>query len=727
MKKGLLVGLISIVLSFGLAACGADGKTPYIGENGNWWVGDTDLGVPAQGPQGEQGKDGKSVVSIAKTSTSGLVDIYTITFSDGTTSTFTVTNGESNSIENIALTDSSGLTDTYTITFTNGSTKTFTVTNGANGENLTITSIVLKSREGLIDTYVINYSDGSKFEFVVSNGADGLTPYIGDNGNWWIGDTDTGVLADWEKANNVPLTPVSSGLQYKTMTFDGRSGYFVTGWDIDEFDDDYFYAKYGDDFDNLIDEWEEQGMPLVIPNYIGSVPVIGIASNASLNFKRIILSRNTICIGEKAFYNCPHVEEIDFNGANIICIPQYCFAGTKLKKINLPSSVTHVLDYAFDGVKLRQLDLSTIKYIGNHAFDDAFLNYVYLKDTVEYVGNHAFDCTFVYLESESKPSNWGSISDSAFAIPTGVKNNGEYLYSITGNEVTIYQYLGNQKKLVVPPTIEGKPITTIGCGFNTYLGYETWDSGMTDAERFHAFKNLDGFITELIVGNNVERIDRFSLLNGNMFIYIEKTVEEIYVSDADGLIGFYYDCDVDDGAPFSLIVLEDSTTITFDYAGTPKTYDELLLVEEEYEMLFKKDIEYSDIYYENDTYYAKNGLGYDLIGYRNNYVSQIVIPDVVDGLPVKAIGKYAFDGVIVDKLTIGNNVNRIRSYAFAHTLGKVFIPNSVDIINAYGLYLESGSRIYTNASSKKDDWDTNWKSNYIEVVYSTSKADFDNL
>ena len=45
-----------------------------------------------------------------------------------------------------------------------------------------------------IDTYVINYSDGSKFEFVVSNGQDGKTPYIGDNGNWWIGDEDTGVF-----------------------------------------------------------------------------------------------------------------------------------------------------------------------------------------------------------------------------------------------------------------------------------------------------------------------------------------------------------------------------------------------------------------------------------------------------------------------------------------------------------------------------------------------------
>ena len=36
-------------------APGENGTTPHIGENGNWWIGDTDIGVRAQGPQGEPG------------------------------------------------------------------------------------------------------------------------------------------------------------------------------------------------------------------------------------------------------------------------------------------------------------------------------------------------------------------------------------------------------------------------------------------------------------------------------------------------------------------------------------------------------------------------------------------------------------------------------------------------------------------------------------------------
>lgn len=37
---------------------GKDGDVPYVGDNGNWWVGDKDTGVPAQGTDGNDGKDG---------------------------------------------------------------------------------------------------------------------------------------------------------------------------------------------------------------------------------------------------------------------------------------------------------------------------------------------------------------------------------------------------------------------------------------------------------------------------------------------------------------------------------------------------------------------------------------------------------------------------------------------------------------------------------------------
>lgn len=78
----------------------ATANAPYIGENGNWYVYDAesqqyiDTGVEAEGPEGPEGPTGNGIASITKTGTVGLVDTYTITFTDGTTTTFTVTNGE---------------------------------------------------------------------------------------------------------------------------------------------------------------------------------------------------------------------------------------------------------------------------------------------------------------------------------------------------------------------------------------------------------------------------------------------------------------------------------------------------------------------------------------------------------------------------------------------------------------------------------------------------------
>ena len=68
--------LIPLMMLISLSSCGIEGP---------------------KGEQGDKGEDGVSIISIEKTISEGLVDIYTIYFSDGTTSTFTVTNGEDGS------------------------------------------------------------------------------------------------------------------------------------------------------------------------------------------------------------------------------------------------------------------------------------------------------------------------------------------------------------------------------------------------------------------------------------------------------------------------------------------------------------------------------------------------------------------------------------------------------------------------------------------------------
>lgn len=43
-------------------ATGENGQTPHIGDNGNWWIGQTDTGVPARGEDGKPGEPGKDAV-----------------------------------------------------------------------------------------------------------------------------------------------------------------------------------------------------------------------------------------------------------------------------------------------------------------------------------------------------------------------------------------------------------------------------------------------------------------------------------------------------------------------------------------------------------------------------------------------------------------------------------------------------------------------------------------
>ena len=40
---------------------------------------------------------------------------------------------------------------------------------------------------------ILTLTDGSTLDSGVAKGSDGVTPHIGDNGNWYLGATDTGI------------------------------------------------------------------------------------------------------------------------------------------------------------------------------------------------------------------------------------------------------------------------------------------------------------------------------------------------------------------------------------------------------------------------------------------------------------------------------------------------------------------------------------------------------
>ena len=105
-------------------------KTPYIGANGNWWVWNT-----TQNAYVDSHVDASITVAIQDiTNIAPDASPYVTNTGTSTDPVFHLFLPRANSIVSIAKTSTHGKVDTYTITYTDGMTTTFTVTNGQDGQ-----------------------------------------------------------------------------------------------------------------------------------------------------------------------------------------------------------------------------------------------------------------------------------------------------------------------------------------------------------------------------------------------------------------------------------------------------------------------------------------------------------------------------------------------------------------------------------------------------------------
>ena len=203
--------------------------------NGTDWI---NIG-PMQGPQGVKGDQGSNVTSVVRTvgnGDPGTVDTYTITFSDLTTATFQVTNGQDgpeglsayevavaggfvgselqwleslkgtdgvvgsdgvsiDHVSKVSGTGAPGTTDTYEVWLDaeeTASAGTFTVLNGQSVDHVSKTSGT--GAAGTTDTYTVWGDTGETLAlgtFVLYNGADGVGS---------INDTDITTTTLWSSS-----------------------------------------------------------------------------------------------------------------------------------------------------------------------------------------------------------------------------------------------------------------------------------------------------------------------------------------------------------------------------------------------------------------------------------------------------------------------------------------------------------------------------------------------
>ncbi len=204
---------------------GDDGLVPYIGGDGNWWIGDENTGIPATGPKGENGQDGKDGQD-GKTPYIGENGSWIIDGEDtGIPATGPKGDDGEDGLSAYELWKAEVLSDEGLDNPGNGAydpaehpkwpaeavseVDFYIYLHGVKGDQGETGPQGLSAYEvwkeyissGAVDNpqnpgSKWDPSDDSEADFYLfltgPKGDDGLIPYIGGNNNWWIGDEDTG-------------------------------------------------------------------------------------------------------------------------------------------------------------------------------------------------------------------------------------------------------------------------------------------------------------------------------------------------------------------------------------------------------------------------------------------------------------------------------------------------------------------------------------------------------
>lgn len=608
MKKILLTLLLA--LSLLLTSCAS--QVPYIGENGNWWVGDEDLGVSAQGPQGEKGDTGDK--------------------------------GDKGDKGNTGARGPRG-------------EKGDTGAQGNDGASISVTSVKKISSLNGVDTYKISFSDGSSTTFKVTNGKDGEngeTPYIGDDGNWYIGNEDTGVKAEVENMDRIG----TDGLIFRTTIRGGVAGYEVCGYT-------------GTDTN------------IIIPSYIFNQPVVSIMQDAlPSRITSVSISSNTEWLPE--FDGYTNLVSFDFNSAPVDTLPNEMFDGcNNLQTISNYENLKVLGTAAFRGTKLSKFDFSHVTHIGAEAFkscdylngEDALLTgsplFIYLPPNVVSVGQYAFSETLVYF-SHQLTTRITSDDDFDFG---NVKHSADgYYYIDNGTYISLLNYDGNETTLTLPQQIDNKPVTTLE---NLAFTGNPW-------------------IERVEIPNSVTTI-------GAETFFGCKKLHSIFIPDSVVTCGDFVSHDdlLLYGFEFPTFFFESNT---IDYTGGVTDPSQLNIFK------YMLAVDPSDIVDDDTCVYLKKTLSYEVVSIKNK-AGLVTIPSTYNLLPVTRINTYALCGeTLTTAVEIEDGIDKISAKAFceADNLRYINIPNSVDIVNQYGFYILGDCVIYIEHQSIPEDWDSSW-------------------
>lgn len=362
---------------------GSDGLTPYIGDNGNWWIGTSDTGVKAQG-DAIFAKDGIDYTSD--------LDNVIFTLADGTKITLPRTSALTvgfESYETFMLTPTTNVInivlpetlkeEDYTAlvaevkneagvgmdfqtraasspwqvkltepTFTNGkyqnNAKVTVTATGANNGDKAILKITLIDNRGkeISASRVLEYFNGV------------------------IVDISAGELSN-----------VLSGI-----TLTNINALKVTGT-LNETDFKYIRENL-----TALEVLDLSGTNMtVFPNR-----ALAFYHGENTTLKEVILPEGLISIEEAAFANCTALEKLNVP-STVNTLGHWILENTKVTSFTIPQGVTEIPASCFYGSAITTVNIpQSVKTIGNWAFQDAKLTEVVIPSSVTSIGIWAFGC-----------------------------------------------------------------------------------------------------------------------------------------------------------------------------------------------------------------------------------------------------------------------------------------------------------------------------------------------
>mgnify|MGYP002741972178 CR=1 FL=1 len=365
---------------------GTNGATPRIGDNGNWWVGNTDLGVKAQGAPGQKGQDGQPGRDGQNGTTPRIGDNGNWWIgNEDTGKPARGTQGQKGQDGQPGRDGQNGVAPRI------GDNGNWWVGNEDTGKPA-------RGAQGERGIPGVNGRDGNN----------GFTPYIGPNGNWWVDNRDTGKPARGE--NGTPGQKGQDGVAGSKILAEDRAPQATDGVKGDYFIDKAAKIFYGPKTDA---GWPTTGISLT------GNPVVTEDYRLSPDGKTLEkwLNKKTRYIDMNADPKLSEVEKI----ANKAFDDRE--ADYDLSTIIVGDKVTELGIFTFSKcTRLRRIELPDgLITIGKGAFDACFnLQYINIPETVTNLGEQAFtNCT--KLKTITIPKGISSFGKRTFAGCTALR------------------------------------------------------------------------------------------------------------------------------------------------------------------------------------------------------------------------------------------------------------------------------------------------------------------